>query len=418
MTLEGSVGYWGNPQGWPEIKLRALVSQRKEVGAVGLPLLGVSLAHGVHVRAADDGRQAASVDLSGYRVVQPGDIVMNALGKPHGSIGMASEAGITSPAYWVLAPSGIADPRFMHHLLRSEHLINEYKRLGKNLPPNQFDLSWALFRSIAIPTPALDVQRQVAVFLDGEVSRIDEAVQLRRRQVEALQEQTQSYLSEQYDGLVTAFGSVRLRYLGVQARQGWSPQCDDRLPDPGEWGVLKAGAVNHGRFRPYEVKALPHGVAPRHEFVVRAGDLLVNRASGSLDLIGSAAIVLEPLPRTLLCDKIYRLSAPTSVLHPLCLVHLWRSKQIREHLRLGASGADGMANSLPSSVIRDVPLPRMALSDQHKWAAAAQERFDSVEGANSEMTAQITLLEERKRSLITAAVTGEFDVTTASGRGV
>lgn len=35
-----------------------------------------------------------------------------------------------------------------------------------------------------------------------------------------------------------------------------------------------------------------------------------------------------------------------------------------------------------------------------------------------EMTAQIELLRERKRSLITAAVTGEFDVTTASGRGV
>ena len=63
-------------------------------------------------------------------------------------------------------------------------------------------------------------------------------------------------------------------------------------------------------------------------------------------------------------------------------------------------------------------IPLRPLAEQQQVAVRLDEMATQVSAAAVEMVAQSDLLEERKRSLITAAVTGEFDVTTASGRGV
>jgi type I restriction enzyme, S subunit len=63
-----------------------------------------------------------------------------------------------------------------------------------------------------------------------------------------------------------------------------------------------------------------------------------------------------------------------------------------------------------------IPLP--PLDEQREIAERLHDEVGRIVEARREMTAQIDLLQERKRSLITAAVTGGFDVTTASGRGV
>lgn len=68
--------------------------------------------------------------------------------------------------------------------------------------------------------------------------------------------------------------------------------------------------------------------------------------------------------------------------------------------------------------IADLPIPlaprpsRVAIGEQSTEVRVYTARLER------EMRHQIDLLDERKRSLITAAVTGEFDVKTASGRGV
>lgn len=355
--------------------------------------------------------------------LRPGDIVLEKSGGGENQpVGRAvlfdgSEPAVCSNFAARLRPASGVDSRHLTYLLASLYSEGATERCIKQTTGIQ-NLDTDAWLLTEVPDWPIDTQHLIADFLDDQVSRIDEAVRLRREQGEALKVRTASHLSEQYESLVSVHGAVRLRYLGIQVKQGWSPQCDDRLPEPDGWGVLKAGAVNGGRFRTEEVKALPVGVDPRREFEVRSGDLLVNRASGSLDLIGNAAVVVEPNPRVLLCDKIYRLSAPAGALDASFFVHLWKSKQIRERLRLGVSGAEGMANSLPGGVIRDVPFPLMNISAQRQWARHEQDRSESVDAATSEMTAQIDLLQQRKRSLITAAVTGEFDVTTASGRGI
>ena len=198
--LAGAIATWGNQSRWTICKMRDLVRRTKDLGHADLPLLGVSLASGVRPRSTDDGRPAASLDLSGYKRVRPGDIVMNALGKPHGSIGRSSVEGITSPAYWVMETTSFADSRYLHYLLRSEHMVNEYQRLGKYLPPNQFDISWDEFRDIAMPIPPVDEQAQIADFLDDFEESLEEQVALETRGISLLEERKRALITAAVTG--------------------------------------------------------------------------------------------------------------------------------------------------------------------------------------------------------------------------
>jgi len=158
--------------------MREIFEFRKAVTSEELPLLGVNLSLGVMERYEGDGRPAPSDDLSKYKLVEVGDIVMNALGKPHGSIGCSSIRGITSPAYWVLrADKNVALSRYMHYTLRSSVAISEYQRRGKNLPPNQFDLPWDSFRDIEVSLPNLPEQLAIVAYLDREVTRVEAALE-------------------------------------------------------------------------------------------------------------------------------------------------------------------------------------------------------------------------------------------------
>jgi type I restriction enzyme S subunit len=200
VTLAGALAAHAGPRSWQEAPFRDCFAQVKDYGGEHLPLLGVSVATGVRAREADDGRPAASEDLSGYKVVAPGDIIMNALGKPHGSIGRSSVRGITSPAYWVLRCREGLDSRFAHHLLRSSALLAEYNRLGKYLPPNQFDLSWDAFRSITVALPPLEEQRRIADFLDDQVTRFGLTVAQHRSQADLLNEYRRSLITAAVTG--------------------------------------------------------------------------------------------------------------------------------------------------------------------------------------------------------------------------
>jgi type I restriction enzyme, S subunit len=414
MTLQGSIAFHGNPAGWPETPLRALLSQTDQIGRVDLPLLGVGLHQGVRRRDDNDGRPAASEDLSGYKVVREGDVIMNRLGKPHGSVGVSPWRGITSPAYWVMEiDRSRAVPEFMHHLLRSNHMVREYERLGKFMPPNQFDISWDAFRSIRVPLPPLDEQRRIADFLDAETEQIDRLVECRKEQIAAVRAHNKGYISEMADELSRRYGTVKLRHVLQKIEQGWSPQCEDRLAADDEWGVVKAGCVNGGAFDASQHKALPVSTVPELRYRLHPGDLLMSRASGSVDLIGSIGVVPADLPsRLLLCDKVYRLRMDRTRMTPHFVALMLNTHRVREQIKLGISGADGMANNLPTAAVTNLRLPLVPLTEQTSIVREQSNRQGTTRDAQQKLSEQLASLAQRKLALITAAVTGQIDVTT------
>ena len=147
---------------------------RDQFGGDG-QLLSLSAKYGVKERVEGEGR-AASTDTSGYRRVEPGDLVINRLVAKDGAIAVSTQAGLISPAYWVFVPSGGLDSRFVNYVLTSSLYLAEIGRRSKSMPPAQFDLPWEQFRTMPIPHPTISDQRAIADYLDHETNRIDTVI--------------------------------------------------------------------------------------------------------------------------------------------------------------------------------------------------------------------------------------------------
>ena len=270
--------------------------------------------------------------------------------------------------------------------------------------------------AIEIPWVSVNEQRRIADFLDAETARIQHLLELRASQMQTLSAHMQSHLSETARALIDRYGNVRVRHVLQKIEQGWSPQCEDRIAENGEWGVVKAGCVNGGVFDAAQHKTLPADVEPELRYQLHAGDLLMSRASGSVDLIGSIAVLPDGVPqRLLLCDKVYRLRMDRTRMIPKFVAFMLRTLQAREQIKLGISGAEGMANNLPTATVTNLRLPNAPLCKQEQIVSDLNDSWRAIRDTEQTLTKQLALLAERRQALITAAVTGEIDVTTVCG---
>ena len=206
-------------------------------------------------------------------------------------------------------------------------------------------------------------------------------------------------------GAVPAHWNVlQLRRVIDRIEQGWSPECENRPAEEGEWGVLKTGCVNGGRFDPLENKALPNHLAAPPELEVAHNDLLMSRASGSPELVGSAALVNDTPPRLLLSDKTFRLHVNQRV-DKQFLAWCLGSRLLRAQIECAISGAAGLANNLPQASLVEFVSPFPPVHEQRGIAAYLNREAAKIDELIAEQQRLIELLSEKRQAVVAHAVT-------------
>lgn len=406
------------PSHWRALPFRRLASPVDSINAKSTTTL-LSLASTGVLAPREEfdglGRQAPSNEtVERYWLTQPGNLVVNPMWLVGGGIGVSKLAGAVSPDYRVYRLGPDLHPRYVHHLLRSQPYRDQYKLYTRAETTFDRRVSKVDFHAMPVLVPPVDEQRRIADFLDAETARIDRLAELRKSQIASLIVRAQSDLSEIAAHLSGRYGMVKVRHVLQAIEQGWSPQCEDRLTAEGEWGVVKAGCVNGGDFDATQHKALPADTKPDLRYRLHPGDLLMSRASGSVELIGSVAVLPDDLPsQLLLCDKVYRLRMDHTRMTPRFVALMLSTHHAREKIKFGISGADGMANNLPTATAINLRLPDVPLVEQPRIVNDLEDRRSTTQNAKQMLMNQLTLLAERRQSLITAAVTGQVNVTTA-----
>jgi len=268
--------------------------------------------------------------------------------------------------------------------------------------------------AIQITVPPLDEQRAIADYLDRETARIDALIEEQQQLIELLRERRVAVVDSHLNPVDTWMNTT-LKFLLIGIDQGVSPQAEAGLADdPGSWGVLKSGCVNRGVFRQEEHKRLSDTFDVDSRLAVAPGDLIVSRASGSPELVGSAATVHDNLTyRLILSDKLFRLRVG-QLCWPRFLYWFLNSGHYRLQVRQAISGAAGLANNLPLSSLRSFSLAVPSLDEQRRIAAYVDEQTAKIDILIAETERFIELSRERRSALITAAVTGQIDVRAAA----
>jgi len=396
------------PSNWRVHTFRWTIENLKVNTSENLPLLGANIHLGVTERFEGDGRAPASEDLSKYKKVEPGDIVMNPLGKPHGSIGRSEVFGITSPAYWVLRlRNSEHESRYFHYLLRSEFMIKEFIRRSKNLPPNQFDLSWENFREISIALPEISEQQRIAEYLDAQIGKTNLLIEKRNQQIASINEAIQSKLSDIF--LKGSGNKVPLKRLIKDERLGiWGEDIGEAQF---EVVVARVADFNRRNFSLGEVKTVrtieSKQFAPRR---VDKGDILLERSGGGeKSPVGCAVQVKEQIQNLVCSNFVSRIRAVDGVdseYLSLVLAALYSNGLQSPH----SSQTTGIQN-LDTESYFQVRIPKRSIEEQLKCVELGRAVIEDLTAMVSQLERFILLSEEYKSSLITSVLTGQVKVS-------
>ncbi|QNK54139.1 restriction endonuclease subunit S [Dermacoccus sp. PAMC28757] len=136
------------------------------------PLLSISEYRGVELNTRTDGQQA-SLDVSKYRVVRPGQLAANMMWLNHGGLGVSSLTGYISPDYKAFWISDQFEPRYVHHLFRSSRYIDYFAAIATGVRPNAQRVTKTVLDATPVPLPPLDEQIRIADELDEATARVN-----------------------------------------------------------------------------------------------------------------------------------------------------------------------------------------------------------------------------------------------------
>lgn len=417
------------PPTWTTTRVKHLFAERDLRSKSGIEeLFSLSKVRGLLPRSQVTDKEARADSLEGYKRFAAGDLVMNKMQAWNGVFGISmSHGGIVSPDYSVFSVVAEIDARFFTYLFKTDLYAGVFEQLARGMGTAFLRLNTDDFGGVDVPLPSKGEQTRIANFLDEQTARIDALIAEKELLLSTLTDWFSAELSRLCFGsdyplipignswipaLPEGWRAMRLKHLISGIEQGWSPECEGRLADDDEWGVLKAGAANGGVYRQDEHKALPSHLEPMPDLEVKVGDVLVTRASGTHAYVGSFAYVYATRQRLMLSDKNFRLRFSNQPqLLPELLAWTCNSQNLREQVGQYVSGADGLAKNIGSGSLREVWLPVPPLTEQPRILAELRALRAKVEDLSQHVSRHVARLREYRSALISAAVTGQLSVT-------
>lgn len=425
----------------PLKRLLSSIESGVSVNAVDTPAeagqLGVLKTSCVYTGRFESSENKAVIPDEYVRVscpVRAGTLVVSRMNTPD-LVGAAGYVTVDEPNLYlpdrlwqVSLDRSIAEPRFVYWWTQSTMYRDQVRVACAGTSSSMQNLDQDSFRSFEIPRVARPEQEHIANFLDVQTARIDALIAEKERLNDALAEWHSAELTRHCFGsdrlqigtgnpwipsLPNGWKAMRIKHLVNGIEQGWSPECESRLADEEEWGVLKAGAANGGTYREDEHKALPSSLEPIPSLEVKVGDVLITRASGTAEYVGSFAFVYQTRSKLMLSDKNFRLkfdAAPR--LLPELLAWTANTYAVRQQILQYVSGADGLAKNIGSGNLREVWLPVPPEEEQPKIVSRLKKAREHSASLSLHLAEHIARLREYRSSLISAAVTGQLDLST------
>jgi len=341
-----------------------------------------------------------------------------------GATAIATRPLVTNQTFIGLVPGPQIDASFLYYLMQAKEDDLQQRASGSI----QQYLSKSEFRSLRIPLPPVEEQRRIADFLDDQVARIDATVRdlLDARQgvdsranvavLDAIGFDPDASKRPKMPGDLVSGSSWPLVRLSLLARLGTGHTPSRSNPDywqdchipwltTSDIHMFRNGQITRLDDTTFHISDL--GVANSAAVVHPAGTIAMSRTASlgfSIEM-GTAMATSQ--------DFVTWTCGPR--LKPRYLLALLRATR-NDLVRRLSYGSTHKTIYFPDVMSLRIPLPPMDIQDQILRTADQEKEWRSA--TQDAITRAVTLLEEWKRTVISAAVTGDLDVTTARPIGL
>jgi type I restriction enzyme S subunit len=343
----------------------------RRAGDATLPILSMTMRYGLVDQSQKFKKRVASEDLSNYRIVRNGQLVV---GFPidEGVLAFqnAYPEAIVSPAYaiWDVMPQIAVHAPYLGRFLKSPRALSYYKAKLRGSTARRRSLPREVLLELKVPLPPVEEQRRIAAVLDAA-----DALRAKRREALAkLDTLTQAVFIEMFAG-----GEWPMGRLGdvVGTTSGGTPSRSRADFFAGHIPWVKSGELAQGVVRETEERITEEALAKSSAKVMPPGTVLLAMYGATVGSVGVLGI--EAATNQAVCCL-----TPTDKITGPYLLGLLRSMK-RE---LVAAGAGGAQPNISQTIIRDLKVPVPPVPVQSLYAARAAAIAE--QGSQSERSAQ------------------------------
>ena len=417
------------PSHWDIARFKNLLRERDARSESGSEeLLSVSAYTGVTPKSdstADGEFLTRAESLEGYKICKRNDLVMNIMLAWNRGLGVTKYEGIVSPAYCVFELGSDLHPDFCNYALRADEYTGYFKAHSAGVIDSRLRLYPDKFGALLCAYPPIAEQVSIIAFLDRETAKIDALVAEQERLIALLKEKRQAVISHAVTKGLNPNAPMKdsgIEWLGeIPAHWETLPLKAVSIGEgavfiDGDWieskdisedGIryITTGNVGEGFY-----KEQGSGFITDDTFValncteVLPGDVLISR----LNLpIGRACVVPDLGTRIVTSVDNVIVRAGDHVSRKF-LTFLLSAKSFFAHTETLARGTT--MQRISRTVLGNIRICLPTIDEQMEIAESLQEQTAGIDALVVEAQSAITLLQERRAALISAAVTGKIDV--------
>lgn len=197
------------PKEWELETIKQLMIERNEKNRDGQTdtILSLSAKDGVTLYDSENhtGNKPRE-DLSDYKVVYEGDIVVNSMNILSGAVGLSEYMGCVSPVYYIYYPRSDGNRQFFHYLFQSKQFQLSLRGLGNGILIKETEsgsLNTIRMRipsqklgAQLFPVPPVETQARIVEALDASIVKVDTLISNNEAQIEKLKQYKQSLITE------------------------------------------------------------------------------------------------------------------------------------------------------------------------------------------------------------------------------
>lgn len=411
------------PERWTEKRLKYVATYNDEVLSEStddlreidyVEISGVTLSEGIREVSRMTFFEAPS---RARRVVRNGDILVSTVRtylKAIATVDDSANGLIASTGFCVIRPQAGVDSGYIGWVAKSEPFVGEVvaRSVGVSYP--------AIYASelvnLPVPLPPLETQKRIARFLDEKTARIDALIGKKRELLERLAEKRQALITHavtkglnpnapmkpsgiDWLGDIPAHWEVlRLKYVATHNDEVLSEDTDDQK----EIDYVEISDVTLTRGIE-NITRLSFSQAPsRARRVVRSGDILISTVRTYLKSIASVSEASD----SLIASTGFCVIRSSTKMFPDFLGWVLQSERFVSEVMARSVGVSYPAIS--ANGIVDIKIPVPPYENQEAICLCMGSNIAKVDEGIASLDKSISLLQEYRSALITAAVTGQI----------
>lgn len=422
------------PRSWEKVRIKYLlreIDRRTQTGEE--PLLSMRRDHGLVPLSQFSDKVAEPKALLAYKLVEPGELVVNRMQAGNGLVFVARIPGLISPDYAMFRPVREVNLEYLELLFRSYPMRAKFRSESTGLGTGTagfLRLYGDSLGAIEIGLPSLDEQLRIVRFVNHADRQIRRGIRAKRTLLKLLGEQRDSI-------------TRRVFTRGISPTTNLKPSGIDWLGDvPGHWEVRTLGRISRS------FRTGPFGSSLHQSDYIEGGTPLVNpthmrggrivedlRCTVSADTVtrlsqyvldkhdivfsrrgelGRCALVRGREVGWLCGTGSIRVRVAYDDIDPDYLIEALQLQWVGEYLSLFSVGAT--MESLNTAILKRIPVLLPPIQEQRQLLDYIADAARNIDRTTSTTLRELDLLQECRIRLAADVVTGKIDVREAATR--